>query len=325
MKNDEFAFFNQQLAAMLRDGIPLEGALQKLCAEMQSAALRNELQLLATDLARGLPLREAVTRRQLPELYQCLLAVGAESNDLPGVLTLIADHYQRRYTIWTKLKGMLVYPLIVLIASLLLSVLLAYMLDKLVWPSMAVFAGQMPPAIHVSLWLPPILLGALLALAVGTLVIPRVRQFLRWRVPSFRESSLAQVASALALLIRNGVALDQALALIERMEAGSRAGEEISAWRRRLAAGHAKFTELAAPGPAFPPLFIWLVAHNREDLGAGFQRAADIYQSRANHRADMLLYSALPCSVLALGLLVVLQVQPVFHSLIQMMNMLGGE
>ena len=25
MKTDEFAFFNQQLAAMLRDGIPLEG------------------------------------------------------------------------------------------------------------------------------------------------------------------------------------------------------------------------------------------------------------------------------------------------------------
>jgi type II secretory pathway component PulF len=38
MKNDEFAFFNQQLAAMLRDGIPLEGALRHLCAEMRSGA-----------------------------------------------------------------------------------------------------------------------------------------------------------------------------------------------------------------------------------------------------------------------------------------------
>jgi len=30
MKQDEFAFFNQQLAAMLRDGLPLEGALRRL-------------------------------------------------------------------------------------------------------------------------------------------------------------------------------------------------------------------------------------------------------------------------------------------------------
>jgi hypothetical protein len=43
MKNDEFAFFNQQLAAMLRDGIPLEGALRRLCQEMRRGSLRDEL------------------------------------------------------------------------------------------------------------------------------------------------------------------------------------------------------------------------------------------------------------------------------------------
>jgi type II secretory pathway component PulF len=325
MKTDEFAFFNQQLAAMLRDGIPLEGALQKLCAEMQDDSLRNELQLLAADLSRGMPLRDAVSRRQLPELYQCLLAVGAQSNDLPGVLTLLADHYQRRYTIWTKLKGMLVYPFIVLIASLLLSLLLAFVLEKIVWPALSMMTYGMPPAIHASLWVPPVLLTGMLILATITLIVPAARQFLRWRVPSFRESSLAQIASALALLVRNGVPLDHALGLVERMESGTRAGAEISEWRRRLASGHAKFTEMAEPGRAFPPLFIWLVAHGREDLGAGFQRAADIYQSRANHRADLLLYSALPCSVLALGVLIVMQVQPVFFSLTQILNMLGTE
>lgn len=325
MKTDEFAFFNQQLAAMLRDGIPLEGALQKLCAEMQDASLRNELQLLAADLSRGTPLRDAIAQRKLPELYQCLLAVGAQSNDLPGVLTLLADHYQRRYTIWTKLKGMLTYPFIVLIACLLLSLLVAYLLEKVVWPAMSSLTDQLPPAVHISLWLPPVVLTLLLILAASTLLIPAARQFLRWRIPSFRESSLAQIASALALLIRNGVPLDHALGLVERMESGTRAGDEISNWRRRLASGHAKFSEMAEPGRAFPPLFIWLVAHGREDLGAGFQRAAEIYQSRANHRADLLLYSALPCSVLALGVLIVMQVQPIFFSLTQMLNMLGAE
>jgi len=37
MKLDEFAFFNQQLAAMLRDGIPLEGALAAALQEMRAA------------------------------------------------------------------------------------------------------------------------------------------------------------------------------------------------------------------------------------------------------------------------------------------------
>jgi type II secretory pathway component PulF len=38
MNYDEFAFFNQQLAAMLREGIPLEGALKQLCAGMRGGA-----------------------------------------------------------------------------------------------------------------------------------------------------------------------------------------------------------------------------------------------------------------------------------------------
>ena len=325
MKTDEFAFFNQQLAAMLRDGIPLEGALQRLGAEMQDAPLRAEIQALAADLAQGVPLPEAIRRRQLPELYRCLVEVGAQSNDLPGVLTLLADHYQRRYHIWTRLKGLMVYPLIVLTASLVLSVLLAYVLENLVGPSLAALGQQSSSGFHAALWVSPVLLALLLVAAIVALIVPAARQLLRWRVPSFRESSLAQIASALALLLRNGVALDHALALIERMESGSHAGEEISNWRRRLAAGNGKFLDLAQPGRAFPPLFIWLVAHGREDLGAGFQNAADIYQSRADHRAELLLYSALPCSILALGALIIMQIQPVFSELAKIMNMLGSD
>ena len=55
MNYDEFAFFNQQLAAMLREGIPLEGALKQLCAGMRSGPLRAEIQALEADLARGTP------------------------------------------------------------------------------------------------------------------------------------------------------------------------------------------------------------------------------------------------------------------------------
>jgi len=70
MNYDEFAFFNQQLAAMLREGIPLEGALKQLCAGMRSGPLRAEIEKLEADLARGTPLKEALARRTLPDLYR---------------------------------------------------------------------------------------------------------------------------------------------------------------------------------------------------------------------------------------------------------------
>ena len=95
MNYDEFAFFNQQLATMLRDGIPLEGALKQLCQGMRAGPLRGELKLLEADLATGTPLAEALSRRELPEFYRRMLELGVRSNDMPGVPTLVADHYHR--------------------------------------------------------------------------------------------------------------------------------------------------------------------------------------------------------------------------------------
>ena len=41
-----------------------------------------------------------------------MILVGVKSGDLPGALTMLADYYQRQSNIWTRLKGLIVYPLI---------------------------------------------------------------------------------------------------------------------------------------------------------------------------------------------------------------------
>jgi type IV pilus assembly protein PilC len=324
MNYDEFAFFNQQLAAMLHDGIPLEGALRRLGEDMRRGWLRSELQLLEADLAKGIPLREAVGARELPELYRHMIAVGIQSNDLPAVLTLLADHYQRRHTLSTRLWGLMVYPMIVLVAAFVLACFLCVLLHSVVWPNMELMAPRsLPPATSASIWLGPVLLGLLVLVACFATALPLARRFLRWRLPAFQEASVAQVASALALMLRSGVQLDAALKLAEELEPGTVAATELAQWRQRLASGQGKFAELASPGRAFPPLFVWLVARAGEDLAAGFQRAAEIYQARAAYRADLLLYSALPCSVVFLGLMILTQVQPVFATLATFMKSIG--
>jgi hypothetical protein len=75
----------------------------------------------------------------------------------------------------------------------------------------------------------------------------------------------------------------------------------------------------------FPPLFIWTVAQSGENLAAGFHRAGELYQSRAQYQIEMLLYSALPCSVLALAVMIVAQIQPVFAALTAFIRALSGD
>lgn len=55
---------------------------------------------------------------------------------------------------------------------------------------------------------------------------------------------------------------------------------------------------MAEASKVFPPLFIWLIASNGENLAEGFKQAAEIYYARATHKVDMLLYAALPVSIL---------------------------
>ena len=326
MKNDEFAFFNQQLAAMLRDGIPLETALRQLCAGLGRGTLRSELERLEADLAKGVPLREAARVRRLPDLYRQMLEVGAQSNDLPAVLTMLADHYQRRHVLWTRLKGLMVYPMIVLFVALLLSCFLSVMLSIFSRSTdlSSLFWNRPVPNVFIGLWLAPLLLGIASVILCVAVSDPRARRALRWRLPAFKEASLAQVASALALMLKSGVPLNHALGLVEQLERGTPAETEVARWRQRLAAGRGKFSEMAEGGQLFPPLFVWTVSQAGEDMTAGFQRAAEIYQSRASYRSEVLLYSALPCSVLALGLVIVSQIQPVLAMFISMMNSIGS-
>ncbi len=345
MKDDELAFLNHQLAAMLHDGIPLEGALHRLCEEMGAGPLRDELRALETDLSKGAPIEQALASRRLPELYKRLVLVGVKSGDLPGALRMLADYFQRRHRLWTRLKGLMVYPAIVLSVSFVLSCFLFWLLHHYIWKNLVLLSGRPVPAVMAAgLWIAPSVIGLVLAAGLVAVAVSPWRRKLRWRLPAFRQASLAEVASAVWLMLKNGVPLDDALALVEDLEGATIAQTEIARWRSRLAAGHGKFSEMAAPvvsapplwrrdlfgkaskttrGGVFPPLFVWTVAQSGEDLAGGFERAAKLYEARAQYRAELLLYSALPCSILALAIMIISQIQPVFAGLIAFLNAIG--
>ena len=325
MKYDEFAFFNRQLASMLKDGIPLEGALRQLSRGMRSGHLRREIEALGANLAAGTPLDQALEGRDLPELYVRMLRVGVKSNNLPGVLTLLADHYRNQNYIWTRLKGLMVYPVIVLGLSLALSVWLLVELRPLYSEMLYELGGETSGVqmarYHIFAF--PILLSAVLFLILCALYSPALRRFVNWRVPPFKHAKLAQTASAMSMLLRGGCTLSEAIDTLLYVEADSPAGEELARWQEYIEAGDTRLSDFAYGGRVFPSLFMWLVEGAGEDLADGFAQAARMYRERAAHGVEMMLYGMLPASVLVLGGLVLTQVQAVFGPLIKMMEQMG--
>ena len=193
MNYDAFAFANQQLAAMLKSGIPLEGGLRQLSSTMQQGRLRVELEKLQEKLSQGVPLKDAITSCRLPEFYVRMMQLGAQSNDLPAILTLLADYYQRRNALWTRLQGLLVYPAIVLGCSLLLSVFLALTLGHFARNIAAAFepsAGMSRiDQLNIMLFTPVVFICLLMGAFGLALGIPKIRHWLRWRLSVFARQT----------------------------------------------------------------------------------------------------------------------------------------
>ena len=173
-------------------------------------------------------------------------------------------------------------------------------------------------------WLPVIALALVFVALVCALLIPRCRHWLRWHLPGFKEVSLSTVASSCGLMLEGGSDLNTSLGLLREMERGTGAGEELALWQKRLAEGYRDMAAVTAQCKTFPPLFVWLIANSKDDLVGGFVRAAEIYYHRAVHRIEMVLYAALPVAVLALGLMILCQILPVFLALIRFMDYLDG-
>jgi type IV pilus assembly protein PilC len=280
---------------------------------------------------------DALQPRQLPELYKRMILVGIKSNDLPGALTMLADYFQRQNSVWTRLKSMMTYPLIVMFVAFLISTVLAFIWTHVIGPSMEnVFGGmgiQLPAATIFAfstlqaIWVFPVLLGLLFLLAAAIVFQPALRGKFLWRLPAFKEATVSRIASSLALLLKNGVNLPDAVGLVEQLETSTAAVADLQQWQKKLAVGTAKFSEVAAVNRMIPPLFVWVVASAGEDLAAGFNRAAEIYHSRAIYRTEVALYSVLPIASLFLGAIVLSQaflVISMFLPLIAMISNLGG-
>lgn len=335
MKLDELALANQQLADMLKSGMPLEGALREVCESCARGTLKAEFSALEQDLAAGKSLEDAIDQRNLPELYQHTLKAGAKPNQLPTVLNGLADHYAGTHAAWERLRSVLIYPILVLVAatcvSLTTSILLANLFAVFEPELTFMLAWHYPYGEGVNAnryliftWIPPAILITLVVVTFISLRTARIRREAEWILPAFKENKLATFASSMAVLIRGGIPLSNALGLIEKTDHDSRLAEEIRTWNAALASGESTFGAAAKSSRLLPPLFLWAVTSCGSNLADGFSKASGIFQSRANYKIELLLNTALPVFVLVLGGVIVAQTYPVMQSMVTLLDRLGS-
>jgi type II secretory pathway component PulF len=321
MYYEQLAFANRQLAGLLKSGIPLEEGLQKFARDLNDRKLVGQFDALEKQLAQGVTLPRALENSTFPPFYKKLVSLGCHSNDLPEVLLMVADHYEKTAGLRLQLRGMMVYPTIVIVGAMIVSLGVQCIFSFL---SKNLLDNEMRPSPLVLMvgWLTP-LVFALTALGlVAISYVPGIgRKFMRW-IPGFNESVLARVGHGSSLLIRKGVPLPEALDLLGSLESGNYR-MAIERWAADVRRGVKTF-ENTPSGKSLPGLFLSFIKNSGENLEVGFSEAGAFYERRAKYKIEMGLYCFLPIVTLFLSLLVWAQAAGLFQSIIVMLDKIGG-
>src|ERR1043166_2577116 len=120
VKANDFLLFYQQLAALLRAGIPILQAITMLRKRATSPRLRAVLEEVEDQIRGGAALSQAFAAQgaTFPRIYTASILAGERSGALDDVLSRYVTYMRRSVGLRRKIRGALAYPTFLLFASL---------------------------------------------------------------------------------------------------------------------------------------------------------------------------------------------------------------
>jgi type IV pilus assembly protein PilC len=303
-KLQELATFTQQLANLLKSGMPLTVALNSM-THLGSKGISPEVsKQLKQDVMEGRSLSDAMGRHPVifSDMYVNMVRAGEQSGALVEVLRRVAEHYERFAEVQSKFTSALVYPCIVAcVGVVIVTLFMTVMLPKF----MEIFQGlnvQLPWATRAlmnfgnffnraSTWL-----FIMLSLVVVVILFLRfkstetgIRKIDAWQMKApvvgkvIKLNLFAQFARTLATLLHNGVPVLTALKITEQVIPNRILKDAIAKTRADVTDGKTLAQPLAR-SKIFPQLMIDLVKIGEEtgDVPGALENLASTYESELN-------------------------------------------
>lgn len=146
IKSKDLSVFSKQLYTMLHAGMPLLTCIETLKDQVQSKLLREKLIEIYQDLQKGAIFSTALQKHgeAFPELFISMIRSGELTGNMDGVLNNLSTHYQKEARLQAQIRSAMIYPIIVLIVAIGVTV---FMLVKLVPMFKSFFRGKALPGI----------------------------------------------------------------------------------------------------------------------------------------------------------------------------------
>ncbi|HEX8708713.1 MAG TPA: type II secretion system F family protein [Pyrinomonadaceae bacterium] len=326
-KANDFLLFNQQLAALLRAGIPILQSISMLRKRAQSAGLGTVLADVEDKIRGGLALSAAFAAQGpiFPRIYTASILAGERSGALDDVLDRYVAYMRRNVNLVRKIRGALAYPVLLLLASFGM----VFFLTIYVVPQMSSlfegFGNKRLPTLTLIVvgisgwlssnfyWLVPLLGASLVALVLwlrtpsGRLKLDRTLLRLPLVGRLLQQMSVAQVTRSLATLLAGGITLVESWEIsaesITNRELRRRSSDILPMIREGRS-----FTESLASAEWMPELALDMigVGERSGSLREMLDEVSTFYDSEAEVRLEQLTTTLEPAILIFMGGVVVL-------------------
>jgi len=117
IKTKDKVLFSRQLSTLINAGLPLVQSLRNVSAQTQNKNLQSVINQVITDVESGMALSAALGKYSavFDDVFVNLVAAGEASGTLDKTLERIANQKEKDAEIISKVRGAMVYPIIVLL------------------------------------------------------------------------------------------------------------------------------------------------------------------------------------------------------------------
>ena len=344
IRRQEFLVFNQELATLLKAGMPLVQSLDILRQRVSNATFKAVLDGVYEKVKAGTSLSDAFGEHPdlFPAVYSASLMAGERTGNLDEVI--------RRYVAYEKVIGAvrrrtisaLIYPMILVTMML---VLIGIIVLRVV-PAFSQFYGQfgkeLPLSTRIIVGISNVLVGnfpliviAFVAAAVGVTTwwkqpgqrtrIDGMLLKLPWAGETVRKFATAQLARTLATLLGGGIPLVNALEIGGRSMTNRYLAGELGEVTRRVREGGTFAASLLARG-VFPDVAVKMVEVG-ESTGAlqeMLNSLAEFYDEEIETEVARFITLIEPVILVVMGAVIALVVLALYMPLFELSSVVGA-
>jgi type IV pilus assembly protein PilC len=339
----EFLVFNQELATLLKAGMPLVQSLDLLKRRVESPLFKLLLEDVHEKVRSGTAISDAFASHGdlIPRVYTASLLAGERSGSLDSVLRRYVEYSKIIATLWKKIVSAMVYPAILITLAFGMLALIILKVVPAFADFYASFGAELPfvtrMIVGVSNFVRGQLVFILIALAAlmtaAVLWIQQPQQRLRidrWilRIPLLgpiaAKFATSQMARTLATLLGGGLPLATALEIASRSVGNQHIAAQLGTVNTRVREGES-FAAALESRRVFPEVAVKMaeVGESTGALQEMLNTVADFFDEEISTNLERFITLVEPTLLVIMGLIIAGLLLALYMPLFQLSSVLS--